>query len=104
MQISNHQTPGTLHRLLVTPDHILRRKGTWRHSADLASSQGWLDWLVGRMLSPSQVAPFWGRVGRNGNHNINTYIFTLISTLSSYSHYGDHVKGLLNCLELRPLI
>lgn len=57
MQISSHQTPGTLHWLLVTPGHILQGKGTWRHFVGLALSPGWPDWLAGRMLSPSQVAP-----------------------------------------------
>ena len=57
MQISSHQTPGTPHRLLVTPGHILQRKGPWRHFVGLALSPGWPDWLAGRMLSPSQVAP-----------------------------------------------
>lgn len=79
MQISSHQTPATPHRLLVTPGHILQRKGTWRHSVGLALSQGWPGWLVGRMLSPSQVAPFWVGVGRKGNHNMSTYILTLKS-------------------------
>lgn len=100
MQISSHQTPGTLHRLLVTLGHILQRKGTWRHSVDLASSQGWPDWLAGRILSPSQGAPFWGRVVRKGNHNINTYIFTLIFNLAPHSHYRGQAKGLLNSLEI----
>lgn len=64
MQISSHQTPGTLHQLLVTPGHNLQRKGMWRHFVDLALSQDWPDWLVGRILSPSQVVPFWIGVGR----------------------------------------
>lgn len=59
MQISSHQTPGTLHQLLVTPGRNLQRKGMWRHFVDFALSQDWPDWLVGRILSPSQVVPFW---------------------------------------------
>lgn len=52
----------------------------WRHFVDLALSQDWPDWLAGRILSPSQVAPFWIGVGRKGNHKMNIYLFTLEPT------------------------
>lgn len=76
------------------------------HSVDLALSQSWPVWLVGRMLSPSQAAPFWVGVGRKGNHNMSMYILTLKSIWTIYlaSHHKGQMKGLLNCLEVRPFI
>lgn len=58
MQISSHQTLGTLHQLPGSPAHILQKKGMRHHSGDLSSNQGLPGWSAGRMLSPSQMVPF----------------------------------------------
>lgn len=101
MQISNHQTLGTLHRLPGTPAHILQKKGMRHHFGDLSSNQGLPGWSAGRMLSPSQMAPFGlGQEQKKvtiDNMNVRINFEAHFCNSFFFCISSKTVDGLLNC-------